>query len=225
MRPIQKNIKEISQLINASPWSSLAVRSPVAGAPPLNIADLALSPPSNYSTLTTRHNPLPTLHQIPHSINTGVSPSYALSTPSLSSSTSGTATRSASSNNSSTYNYLSSVPATPLSAALGPAAQATVPISSISPATNGYTASSSSTVTPTQTAPTMQTQQWQQPMPISNGKFQALTQSNLELQLYPPPVPAGAGPSGQQTGFFAGNVFERAERFLAMQQQGGRGRV
>ena len=225
MRPIQKIIKEISQLINASPWSSLAVRSPVTGAPSLNIADLALSPPSNYSTLTTRHNPLPTLHHLPHSINTGVSPSYPLSTPSLSSANSGMWAMSASSNNSSTYSYLSSVPATPLSAALGPAAQATVPISSISPATNGYTASSSSTATPTQAFTLPHTQQWQQPMPNNGGKPQSLTQSNLELQLYPPPMPPATGPSGQQTGFFAGNVFERADRLLAMQQQGGRSRV
>lgn len=222
MKPIQKIIKEISQIINASPWSSLAVRSPVAGAPPPSIADLALSPPSNYSILTARHNPPPTLQQIPHSINTGVPPSHSFPTPALSSANSGMTGVSASSSNPSTYNYLTSVPPTPLSAALGPAAQATVAISSMSPSTNGNTASSSSTATPTQAFTLPYQQQWQQSLPNNNGKSHSLAQSNLELQLYPPPIPPGAGSSGQQ------NFFERADQYIATSQhhqQIGRSRV
>ena len=222
MKPIQKIIKEISQIINASPWSSLAIRSPIVGAPPPSIADLALSPPPNYSILTTRHNPAPMLQQIPHSINTGVPPSHSFPTPALSSATSGMTGISVSSSNPSTFNHLTSVPPTPLSAALGPAAQATVAISSISPSTNGNTASSSSTATPTQAFTLPYQQQWQPSVTNNGGKSYSLAQSNLELQLYPPPIPPGAGSTGQQ------NFFERADQYIATsqhQQQSGRSRV
>lgn len=107
MKPIHKAVKEVSRIIDQSPWSHLTVRGATSNLPVPTSMSLPTMPlpvlPSVNSLLMSLPHP-----SLPGPINTSVAPSYAASAAS-------------------TPGYVTPVPATPLSAALGPAAQATVP--------------------------------------------------------------------------------------------------
>lgn len=115
MKPLHKTVKDASLAINDSPWSHLTSN---------NSAGM-MGPPS-LSSFTSRTQPPKFLHKptmtnsssvIPGPINTSItSVASAFSQP-----------YSTSSLGSGSGGYVTPVPATPLSAALGAAAQATVP--------------------------------------------------------------------------------------------------
>ena len=110
MKPLHKNVKEASLAINDSPWANLSSGNSL--------------PPSRLPSFTSRTQvpkfSKPTLvgggPSFPGPINTQI-PSVAANYHQYANSSLSTGS----------IGYITPVPATPLSAALGPAAQATVP--------------------------------------------------------------------------------------------------
>ena len=166
MKPLHRAVKDASLVINASSWSHLALAANTAGGGSGGTTTTSgtMGPPS-LPSLTSKTQPPKFFTNkslaassggggggpsLPGPINTALTPSVSSFAPQYSAQSSAGPSASA-------LGYITPVPATPLSAALGAAAQATVPN------------------TPNQVPP---------------------------------------GPSGQHTGPFAGNVFERADRLL-----------
>lgn len=114
MKPLHKAIKEASLVINASSWSHLASANPSGGA---------MGPPS-LPSLTSKTQAPKFLSNKPSMTGVG-GPSFP--GPINTTFTSAPPLYSAQSATSSSMGYVTPVPATPLSAALGAAAQATVP--------------------------------------------------------------------------------------------------
>ncbi|KAF2117707.1 cell morphogenesis protein-like protein Sog2 [Lophiotrema nucula] len=117
MKPLHRNVKEASLAISESPWSNLTSSNPVMG------------PPSTVSSFTSRTQP-PRFLNKPSTMTTGGGTSFPgpinTSITSVASAFS-QQNYSTSSLGSGSGGYVTPVPATPLSAALGAAAQATVP--------------------------------------------------------------------------------------------------
>ncbi|KAF2809598.1 uncharacterized protein BDZ99DRAFT_443981 [Mytilinidion resinicola] len=127
MKPTHHAVKDAGLMINNSSWSYLAHSAPNAGGsmgpPGLQSLTSKTQPPkfySNQSSFSAGHGP-----GFPGPINTSITP--AASTYSAISNYSATSFTSQSSAGGSSMGYVTPVPATPLSAALGAAAQATVP--------------------------------------------------------------------------------------------------
>lgn len=122
LRPIHKTLKEVSSLIKASPWD-------------------ALTEPSRSPSAASSRAPTPVQHgyPMPPPIQTQMMPPPPIPPPSMSTHQHYQHRRPNGSGESATSLVTSpnngSVPATPLSAALGPAAQATIPST---PATAGH---------------------------------------------------------------------------------------
>ncbi|KAF2178082.1 hypothetical protein K469DRAFT_600717 [Zopfia rhizophila CBS 207.26] len=116
MKPLHKTVKEASLAINDSPWSHLTSNNPgLMGPPSLSSFTSRTQPPKflNKPTMTTGGGP-----SFPGPINTSItSVASAFSQPYTGNSLGSTGSG----------GYVTPVPATPLSAALGAAAQATVP--------------------------------------------------------------------------------------------------
>jgi hypothetical protein len=162
MKPVHHAVKDAGLVINHSSWSYLATSAPDADTTmrPSGLQSLTskTQPPKFYSnhSLSNGHAP-----GFPGPINTSINPA-----PSMYSAVSNFSTTSFTSQGSTGGNsmgYVTPVPATPLSAALGAAAQATVP--------------------------------------------------NTPNQL------SVAGGNQNNTGPFAGNVFERADRLMQQPQR------
>lgn len=120
MKPLHKTVKEASLAINDSPWSHLTS----------NNASL-MGPPS-LSSFTSRTQPPKFLNKPPAmTMTTGGGPAFPgpinTSIPIITSAFSATPYSTASLGSQGSGGYGTPVPATPLSAALGAAAQATIP--------------------------------------------------------------------------------------------------
>ncbi|OCL13312.1 hypothetical protein AOQ84DRAFT_283395 [Glonium stellatum] len=132
MKPLHRAVKDASLVINASSWShlALAANTPASGVPTITTSSNhtsttsgTMGPPSALPSLTSKIQPpkfftKPLAASIsapgpafPGPINTALTPSISSFTP----------------QQYSAQGYVTPVPATPLSAALGAAAQATVP--------------------------------------------------------------------------------------------------
>lgn len=120
MRPLHKTVKEASLAINDSPWSHLTSNNPGLMGPP------------SLSSFTSRTQPPRFLNKPPQmTMNSGGGPSFPgpinTSLPAMSSVFSAQPYSTTSLGSQGSGGYGTPVPATPLSAALGAAAQATVP--------------------------------------------------------------------------------------------------
>lgn len=121
MRPLHKTVKDASLAINDSPWSHLTSNNPGL-----------MGPPSTVSSFTSRTQPPKFLNKPPNmTMTSGGGPSFPgpinTSISGMTSVFSGQPYSTASFGSQGSGGYATPVPATPLSAALGVAAQATVP--------------------------------------------------------------------------------------------------
>lgn len=120
MKPLHKTVKEASLAINDSPWSNLTSNNPGLMGPP------------SLSSFTSRTQPPRYLNKPPAmTMVSGGGPSFPgpinTSIPAISSAFSAQPYSTASLSSQGSGGYGTPVPATPLSAALGAAAQATIP--------------------------------------------------------------------------------------------------
>ena len=141
LRPVHKTTVDAANLMNESPWNRLTstseeYASDVSSPPQSTIHSRAPTPVLHTTTLPSLHIPLP--HPPPPTPVAMQAPSRSQSQsrndPGLHRRTAGTKGSSGSNNGvASPASYNASIPATPLSAALGPAAQATLSSTSSGP--------------------------------------------------------------------------------------------
>jgi hypothetical protein len=119
MRPLHKMVKEASLAINDSPWSHLTSNN------------IGLMGPPSLSSFTSRTQPPKFLQKPNGTMSSSGGPSFPgpinTSIPAMASVFSGQPYSTASLGSQGSGGYSTPVPATPLSAALGAAAQATIP--------------------------------------------------------------------------------------------------
>ena len=147
VHPVYKSSKEAIKMIHDSPWKSLLTTADLPGR--VNDNDIQ---PSSHQLSRSPSYTYSNGHQSsqPNGYQSPAPPATAINTAQPTSTMNGTTTngyhslafhsRSRATSNASTTAtatsspYMTSIPATPLSAALGPAAMATVPVSTVSPA-------------------------------------------------------------------------------------------
>ncbi|EMD60124.1 hypothetical protein GGP41_009521 [Bipolaris sorokiniana] len=119
MRPLHKMVKEASLAINDSPWSHLTSNN------------IGLMGPPSLASFTSRNQPPKVLHKPNGTMSSSGGPSFPgpinTAIPAMTSVFSGQPYSTASFGSQGSGGYSTPVPATPLSAALGAAAQATIP--------------------------------------------------------------------------------------------------
>lgn len=119
MKPLHRTVKEASLAINDSPWSNLTSNNPGSMGPPL------------LSSFTSRTQPPRYLNRPNGTMTSGIGGSFPgpinTSFPAMASVFSSQPYSTSSFGSQGSGGYGTPVPATPLSAALGAAAQATIP--------------------------------------------------------------------------------------------------